>query len=92
MRCAIMGMSAECNNNADRRRAHLLLMLKIESGRMLAVDGDNLEKIDIDVSTRLPIKNFKNGILQGDRSKSILPQVKLTEKQRSVLEEDKRAP
>ena len=50
------------------------------------------KKAAIVAPAKLPAKNPKKGILQGAGVKSILPRVKPTAKQRSILSEDKYAP
>ena len=86
-------MSAEYDDDVERRRTHPLLMPKVESERISAADGEILEKAAIMAPTRLPAKKSKKGILRGGGSKLILPRVKPTVKRRSVLEEeDKYAP
>ena len=67
-------------------------MPKIEYDRISAIGGEILEKVFIFVPARLPATKSKKGILRGDKSKLILPRVKPTAKQRSVLEEDKYTP
>ena len=67
-------------------------MPKIESERISAADGEILEKVAIFVSARSHAKKPKMGILRGDRSNSILPQVKPPAKRRGVFKEDKYAP
>ena len=69
------GLSADYDNNVERRGTHLLLMPRIESGRILAADDKILEKIVIVMSARPPAKKAKKGTLQGNQGKSILPGV-----------------
>ena len=92
MRGEVMGVSAEYDADAKRRRTHFLLVPKVESERISVIDGEVLDKVAILVSTRPPAKSPKKGILQGDGSRSILLQVRPTAKQGSVLEVDKYAP
>ena len=92
MRGEVMGVSAEYDNNVERRHTHPPYMPKIESEWILAADGDILEKFTIVVPARSPTKKSKNGIMRGDRSKSILSRVKPTAKRRSVLADNKYAP
>ena len=51
-----MGVSVEYDNDVERRRTHPLLMPKIESERILASDGEILEKVAIIVPTKSPAK------------------------------------
>ena len=85
-------MPEEYNEDVERRPTHPLLMPKVESEPTSAADCEMLEKAAIVAPTRSPAKKTKKGILQGACVESILPQVKPTAKQRSVLSEDKYAP
>ena len=87
-----MGVPEEYDDDVERRRVHPLLMRKVESERILAADGEILEKSAIVAPARSPATNPNKGILQGVENKSISPRVKPTAKRRSVLSEDKYAP
>ena len=67
-------------------------MSKVESERISAADGEVLENVAIVALAKSSAKKSKKGILRGAGVKSILPGVKPTAKQRSVLSEDKYAP
>ena len=56
MRGEVMGVSAEYDDDVERRRTHPLLMPKIESERILAADGEILEKVSIVVPAKSPAK------------------------------------
>ena len=92
MHSEVMGILAEYYDDVKRRRAHPLLMLKVDSKRISSANGEVLETITIVEPIRSPAKRTKRIILQGDENRSILPQVRPTAKQRSVLEVDKHAP
>ena len=47
MRGYVMGISEDYDNDVERRRTHPLLLPKIESERMSAIDGEVLEKAAI---------------------------------------------
>ena len=47
LRGKVMGVLAEYNDNVERMRTHPRLMPKIESERILAADGEILEKVAI---------------------------------------------
>ena len=87
-----MGIPEDCDDNVERRRTHPLLMPKIESEGISLADGEVLEKIAIVTTVKSPAKKSKKGILRGKGASTILPGVKPTAKQRSVLREDKYAP
>ena len=63
MRGEVMSVSAEYNNDVERRRTHPLLMPKIEYEWITAVEGEILEKIAIVVPTRSSVKKPKKGIM-----------------------------
>ena len=92
MRGEVMGVSAEYDDDVERRRTHPVFMPKMESEWIPAVDGEILEKFAIVVPEKLPAKKPRKEILRGDQSKPIFPRVRPTAKRRSVLEEVKCAP
>ena len=103
MRAAIMGLSVDYDNDAERRRTHPLLMPKVESERISVTDGEVLEKAAIVAPTWALAKKSRKGKLKGakspkkvklkyDAKKLITLQAKQTVKRRSVLEVDKYAP
>ena len=71
----------------ERRRTHPLLLLKIESERLLAIDGKVLEKVAIVTPEKRPTKKT-------DKRVNVLftPQAMPADKRRSVLEEGKYSP
>ena len=73
MRRKVMGIPEDYDDDVERRRTHPLLMPKVESERISAVDGEILEKVAIVAPAKLPAKNPKKGILRGAGVKSILP-------------------
>ena len=103
LRAEVMGVSVDYEDKNERRCTHPLLTPKIESERILATDGEVLEKAAIVVPTwalaktpkKYKLKDAKipkKGRLKHDEKRSITLQANQTMKRRSVLEVDKYSP
>ena len=56
MRGHVMGISEDYDDDVERRRTHPLFLLKIEYERLLAIDGEVLEKAAIVTPKKRPRK------------------------------------
>ena len=59
MRDQVMGISEDYDDDVERRRTHPLLLPKIESERLSAIDGEVLEKASIATPEKRPTKKTK---------------------------------
>ena len=55
----VMGISEDYDDNVERRRTHPLLLPKIESERLLEIDGEVLEKAAIVTPKKRPTKQTR---------------------------------
>ena len=84
MRGHVMGIPEDYNDDIERSRTHPLLLPKIESEKLLATDGEVLEKSAIVVPAKRPKKEIKK------RTNVLFPPRAMpSEKPRSMLGERK---
>ena len=71
MRAEVMGVSADYEDDDERRRTHPLLMPKTGSNRISVADGEVLEKAAIVIPVKTPPKVPKKDKTGGTDKKSI---------------------
>ena len=59
MRGHVMGIPEDYNDDVERRRTYPLFLPKIESGQLLAMDGEVLDKATIVVPAKRPTNKAK---------------------------------
>ena len=70
MRGEVVGVSAEYDNNIERRRIRLFFMPKIESARVYKAYGKILDKVSVVTLAKFPTNKSKNGILRGSQNQN----------------------